>query len=153
MIRHINVGTLALLASLCGGCASVRMYPICFYDKKPDAESLDRTYVPALRKSFSAVAAGKPDDLAVSPDVRWIIASTTDSQDANLLKMWPRLGCIGPAGSTSQVKLQVDCIAYVEDFIKEKKYTELGLYKGPSGNTYYNESRDQGRLVYCAKQD
>ncbi len=145
--------TLALMSVLLTGCSSVKMYPICFYEKKPDTETLDRVIVPGLRKSFAAVLSGIADDLSVSPDARWIVASTTDTQDANLLKMWPRLACIGPAGSASEVKLQVDCISYVKDFIKERKYTELGSYKGPNGNTYYNESRDPNQLVYCSKRD
>lgn len=143
----------ALIPALLTGCASVKMYPICFYEKQPDAETLDRFFVPGLRKSFGAILVDSNADFSVSPDARWIVASTTDTQDANLLKMWPRLACIGSAGSTSEVKLQADCISYIKDFIKERKYTELGLYKGTSGNTYHNESRDQNLLVYCSRRD
>ena len=78
------------------------------------------------------------------------MARTTDSQDSDLLRIWPRIGCIGPGRSFSQVKLQADCIAYVEDFIKNRKYTQLGEYQGTSGNLYYNEARDPKHLVYCA---
>lgn len=150
MPRLGSIFSLLTLAAAASGCATVRVYPICFYDKKPELAVVERSFVPGLRQSFSAVVSTEPSNLVISPDVRWIVASTTDKQDGELLRIWPRIGCIGPGRSTSQVKLQADCIAYVEDFIKERRYTQLGEYEGISGNRYYNEARDPKRLVYCA---
>jgi len=150
-MMHLRI-TIAIVAvaGTFSGCATVRVYPICFYDKKPDLPIVEKSFVPGLRQSFGEVAAVNPQEVVISPDVRWIIARTTDKQDADLLRVWPRVACIGPGRSTSQVKLQADCIAYVEDFIKVRRYTELGEYQGTSGSRYFNEARDPKRLVYCA---
>lgn len=147
---YVRIAAIVLLGSVFTGCASVRVYPVCFYDKKPDSVKLDKAIISGLLNSFAAVSLIEPSNIVISPDVRWIIARTTEEQDSNLLRIWPRVGCIGPGRSTSQVKLQIDCIAYVEDFIKERRYTVLGEYTGISGNKYYNESRDPKNLVYCA---
>lgn len=148
-----SASLLSLLAFALTGCTTVKIYPLCFYEEKPDSQSLQQDYVPGLRQTFASIVDADPQKISVTPDARWIVARTTHTQDADLLRMWPRVGCIGPAGSTSEVKLQADCVAYVTDFIQEKRYTELGQYKGTNGNTYYNESRDPTRLVYCARKN
>lgn len=143
-----------LAAFLLAGCYSVKMYPICFYRDKPNLEVLQKDYVDGLKKSFSAVIGGNPDRFVVSPDVRWIVATTTDSEDADLLRMWPRIGCIGPAGSTSLVQAQKDCIEYVQEFIKSREYTILGQYRDAKGGAFfYNESKNANSLVYCANNE
>lgn len=147
-IISVIVYSFVVLSS--SGCASPKLYPICFYKDKPDNVTLDTVFIPRLKQSFSAVTNQAHEKITISPDARWMIVSTTDAQNKKLLEMWPRIGCIGPAGSASEVKLQIDCIDYVQSFIQERKYTELGAYTYQN-ITYPNESRDANRLVYCSK--
>jgi hypothetical protein len=138
-----------LLSGVLSGCASTKLYPVCFYlgqaaehDKLSDLSA-------DLRNAFVAVSEANPATVYVTSDLRWIIAKTTPNADTVLAKTWPRVGCRGPAFSSSQAQAEAECVAYIQDFISSGRYLVLGKYKGQ----WWNESPDESRLVYCSKKD
>jgi hypothetical protein len=137
-------------AFLLSSCASPHLYPVCFYDTPAPtghkAQLLYSSLVDSLRASL-----GTPRnvDLAVSPDGRWLIASTTPSENAAAAQVWPRIGCIGIASDSDQTKAEAACVRYVSEFVSTGNYFAFGNAKDKGGIDIWNESLYPKDVVHC----
>jgi len=85
----------------------------------------------------------------VTPDGRWLVANVTKSQNAQIAKVWPRVGCIGNALDSQSTKLESDCVAYQLEFVTTKNYFTFGNAKDAGGFDIWNESPVKDTLVHC----
>jgi hypothetical protein len=143
--------TVALIGTvLLSSCASPHLYPVCFYDTSPPtghkAEQLYRSLTDALNKSLGT---DREANVAVSPDGRWLVASTTMSENAAAAQVWPRIGCIGTATDSDQTKAEASCVRYVSEFVASGNYFAFGNAKDAGGIDIWNESLNPKDVVHC----
>ena len=148
----MNQGCIVILlacAAAASGCAT-RLYPVCWYESRMPVGYEQANAAPQVRDTFSSATGVPIDRVAVSSDLRWVIANVSPVGDSKARRLWPRLGCIGSATSSSPTRKQAHCVSYIEDFVTNRPYTEPGTYVGTSGTVYADESRDPDGLVYCS---
>ena len=137
------------------GCTSTRLYPVCFYSRKPDAATVADT----MPRLVNVIAAELGSWYARTPvataDARWVVVRATTRENERIAKFWPRTACIGSTESDAQVLLENYCVDYARDFILTGNYLAMGRYKGvgASGAGLVNESPDPMRLVNCYGAD
>lgn len=108
---------------LISGCATMKPYPVCFYDSRAPDIAIQKEHV----SSLETVLKNSASNVSVSHDGRWIIAKTTWYQHRNLSKMWPRISCIGRVTSGTEVKQYQDCIYYIEELLETQDYSTLDV--------------------------
>jgi hypothetical protein len=132
------------------GCAQTRLYPICFYDNAPPKIIFEKQYAPQLEAVFrTSLNSSRVIEIALTPDARWLIAKTSNEENKQLAKIWPRIGCIGKSDIRESVIFETYCVAYVENFIVEQNYLKLGVHIASGGVTFPNEAPESKLLVYC----
>lgn len=114
----MRIAALAATLLLCisvPGVARTRLYPICFYTAtRPNQTELINYYVPMLIAALRAAAyLSSRAKVVASPDGKWLLADTSDSQNARIAKVWARLGCIGDASNSDRVGTELACFDYV----------------------------------------
>lgn len=112
-----------MIVLILGGCATVKPYPVCFFDPFPLDEEK------AIKHSESLLNRIKMDSPTahMAPDGRWIYAKTTICKHREISKTWPRVACIGSVTSGTEVKRYADCISYLETLLIEQNYLELDI--------------------------
>lgn len=147
MIGRVTAGITALVMS---GCAEVRLYPVCYYDASPPiGASREVVYSNLVKSLQAALNADQEVKVSASPDGRWLIAWTTENQNASAAKVWPRVGCIGLANDSGQVKSEIACVNYVRQFIADKNYFTFGNARDVGAIDIWNESPIPGEVVHC----
>jgi hypothetical protein len=127
-----------------------RLYPVCFYNTtRPDKDEFSSYYVPSLATSLR-LAAGLPTNanISPSPDGRWLIAITTDVENARAGAVWPRIACIGDASNSDRVSAEETCVAYVSDFMKNSNYVRF-YETTVSGTTVVSEYELNQNFLHC----
>lgn len=122
MNLHRAIGLLFLV--LCTvRCATIKPYPVCFFDcndVKPDQRQLYTDSLASyLRKESKTVI--------VLPSNRWILAKTNPIKHRRLTKMWPRLACIGTVTSGTDVEENAHCTQYIYEFMSQRNYLEFDI--------------------------
>ena len=141
---------LAGLFLLVGCVRKPILYPVCFYSQAPSQDRVQNFYAPQLASSIqSAVKKKEPLDIHLSPDARWIIANVSSRENAQITAIWPRVGCLGNALDSSSVKSEMDCAAYLRNFIARKNYVDFGNARDSGGFDIWNESSVKNTIVYC----
>lgn len=132
-------------------CATSRLYPVCFYNGIPpsgDARSV--FYVNMSRALRNALGASNTLEISVSPDGRWMLAEATKRQNVAAAHVWPRIGCVGSASRSDEVRAEAACVAYVRQFVENENYLAFGNAKDAGGIDIWNESPDPKYDVNCA---
>lgn len=146
MMRYI----VALSAFMVASCASVRLYPVCFYNgSQPMGAARDSFFEGMTGMLRGSLGLDLQRPITVSPDGRWLIANATRFQNAAAAHVWPRIGCIGSAVDSNQIHQEAGCVAYVRQFIKDENYFAFGNAKDAGGIDIYNESPDPKYDVHC----
>lgn len=139
-----------LLVLFFAGCATPHLYPVCFYNQSPSKEILESYYTPHLRDALRAALGDQREILAAStPDARWFVAKTTNSENSDLAKVWPRIGCIGDASTGDGVRSENGCVDYLQRFISKENYFEFGNAKDAGGIDIWSESPNPKIVVRC----
>lgn len=117
----------ALLSSL-AGCASIKPYPVCFYNcDTPDEEKK----IEIIKKLSEVLEKETNKEVVIHPNLRWILVKTNNSQHRRLTKIWPRIACVGNVTSGTQVSENSDCVKYLYEFMKKKKYLKFDIQANP----------------------
>ncbi len=119
MVRIIVLSLVLTLA----GCATVKPYPVCFYDPRSPDEQTVTKYVAVL---IDRIVMEAPD-ANPKTDGRWIYAKTTSYQHGLISSTWPRVACIGTVTSGTEVKRYADCVSYTEALLRKNNYLELDV--------------------------
>lgn len=146
-----RLAILGALACVLLGCVhhQARLYPVCFYSPKPPAEEISREYVPKLQTAMRLVVRDEARQV-LTADARWFVVSTSTEENAQLAGTWPRVACIGRAGSGSEVRMEADCVDYIHQFITKQQYLQFGQVPN-AGDAGWNEMPGGQQLVYCDK--
>ena len=144
---HAGRGCICLVVILvmATGCARPRLYPVCFYAQKPPIEEIRALYIPRLHEALRLHGSS---DVVITADGRWAIARTSRRENGRLAMTWPRLACVGPARSGSEVSKEASCVKYVHEFVLGQQYLALG-YNPELDIAGYDEDPDSTRAVYC----
>lgn len=146
----MKLGIALLLCLAVGGCASPRLYPVCFYNQQPSEEVFERYYLPRLKEVLEGIlGAGRSAGVLGSPDGRWLIASATNPENEQIAKVWPRIGCIGQALNSNEVDQERQCALYVDAFTQTNNYLAFGNAKDQGGIDVWNEAPDNHSIVFC----
>ena len=141
---------LVIVCAIASSCSTPHIFPVCYYNVVPPAGSTSSPYYDDLVTSLRR-ALGAKDDLPVarSPDGRWLLAEVTEYQNDKAANVWPRVGCIGDAQNSDEVKLELYCVRYVRDFVQKRNYFQFGNAKDAGGIDIWNESGSPGDVVHC----
>lgn len=134
---------------LFSGCATPRLYPICFYNEPPTTR-VSHEYFPKMKSTLQA-ALGKARSIEVieTPDGRWFVAWATEYENSSAAKVWPRIGCVGSALTSSGVLAEMACVEYLREFVKNKNYFTFGNAKDAGGFDIWHESPTGNHIVRC----
>jgi hypothetical protein len=133
------------------GCVKhTYLYPVCFYQAAPTQKRVQEYYSPMLLAGLHATFNDSGQIKAtITPDGRWLLASLTTRQDADLARVWPRIGCIGNALDSQSTKQEADCVAYVLLFVTTKNYFAFGKARDIGDFDIWNESTVKNTSVHC----
>jgi len=132
------------------GCASARLYPVCFYNRQPAQPAAVEYYFPRLTESLkTAIGNQRNVNVTSTPDGRWLVAKTTRKENRAIAKVWPRIGCLGDAIDSSNTRKEMDCVSYISQFVKNSNYFGFGNGKDAGGIDIWNESPDSRSVVRC----
>lgn len=104
--------------SLLSSCATVRLYPVCFFDPARPDSAIKSRYVDVLTNTLRRF----DERASATEDGRWIVAKTTWISHEELQRVWPQIGCIGTVTSGTEVKRSADCTAFVAQQLKSGEY-------------------------------
>jgi hypothetical protein len=110
-----------LLLAACvmvSSCATVRLYPVCFFDPTQPDSAIKSRHVDVLTKTLRRF----DENANATEDGRWIVAKTTWISHEELQRVWPRLGCVGTVTSGTEVKRSADCTEFVAEQLKSGEY-------------------------------
>jgi hypothetical protein len=123
---------------------------VCFYQAAPSQERYKQYFVSGLVAALHTAASDEGKASVTStPDARWLIAVVTSNQNDAISKVWPRVGCIGDALNSPTTQLEMDCVAYIRNFVSTEQYFEFGNAKDAGGIDIWNESPVQHTVVHC----
>ncbi|MGX1086120.1 hypothetical protein [Pseudomonas sp. AP3_22 TE3818] len=119
----IKAISLAVVCVLVSSCASVKLYPVCFFDTvQPDASAKSK-YIESLTATLR-----KFDKAAESSqDGRWLIARTNVLDHRKLQDIWPSLACIGTVTSGTEVKRSADCVRFISGQLSSGEYKTFDI--------------------------
>jgi hypothetical protein len=140
-----------LSAMLLSSCATSRLYPVCFYNgRQPTGDAHGSFYAEMKNSLRTALGASTTLEIGQSPDGRWLVAEATKRQNSAAAHVWPRIGCVGSANYSDQVRAEAACVAYVRQFVENENYFAFGNAKDAGGIDIWNESPDPKYDVHCA---
>lgn len=140
-----------LSALLLSSCATSRLYPVCFYNSIPPSGNARSVFYETMSSALrSALGASDTLKISVSPDGRWMLAEATRHQNVAAAHVWPRIGCVGSASRSDEVRAEAACVAYVRQFVEKENYFAFGNAKDAGGIDIWNESPDPKYDVNCA---
>lgn len=114
---------LALTIPLITSCATIKPYPVCFYDDSPPSAQIKKEHASNLLSVMRRYDAESQSSI----DGRWIFANTSHAQHNALTETWPRIACIGNVTSGTEVKRSSDCVNYLHDFLVRQSYLEFDI--------------------------
>ena len=144
---------LAFVASafLLSSCATPHLYPVCFYNiTPPSGHKADLLYVSLTDALSTSLGTGRDAKIAVSPDGRWLVASTTPSENTSVAAVWPRVGCIGTASDSDETRAEAACVDFIREFVSKGNYFSFGNARDARGIDIWNESSNPKEVVHCS---
>ncbi len=139
-----------LLGLVVAGCASPRLFPVCFYNDQPSQKTANEYYLPRLQSVLRGIVnESRQVDVISTPDGRWLVARTTKWEHDAVAIVWPRIGCIGTATDSAGVMREADCVSYVNGFLKNGNYLDFGVVKDVGGIEVWSEAPDNRAVVRC----
>lgn len=122
MVSLRLIAVVSASALLCS-CASVKIYPVCFFNPAPPEKEEQSKYIEKL----TLVLQRFDETAAPSQDGRWIIARTNIWGHRKLQEIWPPLGCVGTVTSGTEVARSSDCIQFISEQLRSGDYKTLDV--------------------------
>jgi hypothetical protein len=132
-------------------CTTARLYPVCFYNTSPPTGAAGELFYSKLSKALTVSLSAERDVKAVpTPDGRWFVASVTPTENAVAAGVWPRIGCVGEARDSDEVRAEASCVEYMQRFVADQNYFAFGDSKDAGGIDIWNESLNPKNVVHCS---
>jgi hypothetical protein len=132
VVRCLSAG---MIIAVLGGCQSTRPYPICFFDKQPDAAELKR-----FQQGWASdvrIYLGEKAAVSFTHDARWVVATGRPADHDALTKVWPRLGCVGHYESELSYPAYSGCLTLLQQMLVVPDYLTRGEHSEMLGMCGY----------------
>lgn len=126
------------------GCATIKPYPVCFSDCDAVNNESRRKIVDSLAQYLKL----ESKKIIIHPSSKWILAKTNSRQHKRLVKIWPRMACIGDVTSGTEVTKNSQCVEYIYNFMKNKNYLEFDINENP---VHSDEAPGKPHIICCCE--
>lgn len=127
------------------GCSTIKPYPVCFFSECNDVDNESRR---KITDSLAQYLKLESKEIVIHPSSKWILAKTNSRQHKRLIKIWPRIACIGDVTSGTEVTKNSQCVEYISNFIKNKKYLEFDINENP---VHSDEAPGKPHIICCCE--
>lgn len=139
----INISFVLLIINSIG-CATIKPYPVCF----SDCNAIDKDSRRKIVDSLAQYLKLESKEIIIHPSSKWILAKTNPRQHKRLIKIWPRMACIGDVTSGTEVTKNSQCVEYIYNFMKSKNYLEFDIDENP---VHSDEAPGKPHVICCCE--
>ena len=126
------------------GCSTIKPYPVCF----SDCDAINNDSRRKIVDSLSQYLKLESKEIIIHPSSKWILAKTNHRQHKRLIKIWPRMACIGDVTSGTEVTNNSQCVEYIYNFMKNKNYLEFDINENP---VFSDEAPGKPKIICCCE--
>ncbi len=139
----IKISVIVLIVNSVG-CSTIKPYPVCFSDCNAIDNDSRRKIVDSLAQYLKL----ESKEIIIHPSSKWILAKTNPIQHKRLIKIWPRMACIGDVTSGTEVTKNSQCVEYIYNFMKNKNYLEFDIDENP---VHSDEAPGKPHIICCCE--